>query len=291
MHTPLVSVVVPTRNRADYLDVALASLVSQQLDGPYELLVADDCSDDRTPGVVEKWSVPSMRAKRPRGPNAARNLGVRATAAPLVAFVDDDVYAPPEWLRALVDGADRHPYADAFGGPIRARFEGRTPSSCGREDPPITTLDLGDHDAEAPMVWGANMAIRRRALDRIGPFDEDLAVGSADEEDWLRALRAAGGRIVYLAAAGLDHRRVGSDAGLLALTAAAYRRGQAARTSDQRRGAAPGLLREMRVLGGCALHGVRFACPQGAIMGAHSAGRIVQALRARERPAARGRIC
>jgi glycosyltransferase involved in cell wall biosynthesis len=291
MQAPLVSVVIPTRNRADYLDVALGSLVSQRLDGPYELLVVDDCSDDRTPGVVEKWSVPSIRAERPRGPNAARNLGVRATAAPLVAFVDDDVYAPPEWLRALVDGADRHPFADAFGGPIRARFEGRTPSSCGREDPPITTLDLGDHDAEAPMVWGANMAIRRRALDRIGPFDEDLAVGSADEEDWLRALRATGGRIVYLAAAGLDHRRVGSDAGLLALTAAAYRRGQAARTSDQRRGAAPGLLREMRVLGGCALHGVRFACPQGAIMGAHSAGRIVQALRARERPAAPGRIC
>jgi GT2 family glycosyltransferase len=185
----------------------------------------------------------------------------------------------------VVQGAERYPDADAFGGPIRARFEGRTPSSCGREDPPVTTLDLGDQDAEAPMVWGANMAIRRRALHRIGPFDETVALGSADEEDWLRALQAAGGRIVYLAAAGLDHRRVGSDAGFRALTAAAYRRGQAARTSDQRRGAAPGLLRELRVLAGCAWHGVRFACPQGAIMGAHSAGRIVTAVRAREHAA------
>ncbi len=285
MPAPLVSVVLPSRNRAGYLDVALASLVSQRLDGPYELLVVDDCSDDRTPAVVQKWGVRCLRAERPSGLNAARNLGVRATAAPLVAFVDDDVYAPPEWLRAVVEGAERYPDADAFGGPIRARFEGRTPSSCGREDPPVTTLDLGHQDAEASMVWGANMAIRRRALHRIGPFDETVALGSADEEDWLRALQAAGGRIVYLAAAGLDHRRVGSDAGLRALTAAAYRRGQAARTSDQRRGAAPGLLRELRVLAGCAWHGVRFACPQGAIMGAHSAGRIVTAVRAREHAA------
>jgi glycosyltransferase involved in cell wall biosynthesis len=286
MPAPLVSVVIPTRDRAAYLDVALASLVSQRLDGPYELVVADDCSDDRTPAVVRKWSVQYVRAERHRGPNAARNAGVSATTAPLVAFVDDDIYAPPRWLHALLEGAERYPDAEAFGGPIRARFEGRTPSSCGREEPPITTLDLGDHDAEAQVVWGANMAIRRTALERIGPFDEALGVGSGDEEDWLRALRAAGGKIVYLSAAGLDHRRTGSDAGLLALTAAAYRRGQAARMSDQRRGAAPGLLSELRVLGGCAWHGVRFACPQGAIMGAHSAGRVVQALRAREHESA-----
>ncbi|HEY6398904.1 MAG TPA: glycosyltransferase family 2 protein [Solirubrobacteraceae bacterium] len=277
----MVSIVVPTRNRAGYLDVALASLLSQQLDGPYELLVADDCSDDRTPAVVQKWGVRSVRAERPHGPNAARNAGVSATTAPLVAFVDDDVYAPPKWLAAVLEGAERYPEADAFGGPIRARLEGKTPSSCGREDPPITTLDLGDRDAEASIVWGANMAVRRSALERIGPLDETLAVGSGDEEDWLRALTAAGGRIVYLAAAGLDHRRVGADAGLLALTGAAYRRGQAARTSDERHGVAPRLVRELRILAGCAWHGVRFACPQGAIMGAHSAGRIVQALRAR----------
>ena len=84
---------------------------------------------------------------------------------------------------------ERHPDADAFGGPIRARLEGRTPSACGREDPPITSLDLGPEDTEADMVWGANMAIRRSAFERMGPFDEAVA-GHGDEEDWLRALRA-----------------------------------------------------------------------------------------------------
>ncbi len=278
MPSPLVSVVIPTRNRASYLDVALASLVCQELDGSFELLVVDDSSRDATPAIVSRWGVRCIRAARPGGLNAARNAGVGATTAELVAFLDDDVYAPPGWLQAVVDGVSRHPDADAFGGPIRARFEGRTPSSCGRETAPITTLDLGDRDIEARTVWGANMAIRRAALERLGPFDESVA-GHGDEEDWLLALRATGGRIVYLARAGVDHRRVGSDAGLEALVGSAYRRGRAARISDQRRGRAPSIMRELRVLGGCAWHGVRFACPQGVIMGAHSAGRIAQALK------------
>jgi GT2 family glycosyltransferase len=191
------------------------------------------------------------------------------------------VLVPPGWLDALVEGAERHPEADAFGGPIRARFEGHAPRGCGREDPPITTLDLGAEDIEAPMVWGANFAVRRSAVERIGEFDESLDRSHGDEEDWLLRLRAAGGRIVYLADAGLDHRRSPGDSGLGPLTRAAYHRGRGARSSDRRRGQAPGLGRELRVLAGCGWHTVRRACPQGLIMGAHSAGRVMEALRPR----------
>ncbi len=277
MEAPAVSVVIPTRNRAGYLAVTLSSLARQELDRPYEVLVVDDGSSDGTGEVVRGAGARCVRQEPARGLNAGRNTGVRMSVAPLIAFLDDDVDVPAGWLRALVDGADRHPDADAFGGPIRARLEGRTPSSCGREDPPITALDLGPDDTEADMVWGANMAIRRSTSERLGPFDESIS-GHGDEEDWLRALREAGGRIVYIAAAGVDHRRAPGDARLPALARAAYHRGRAARVTDQRRGTAPGLLREVRVLAGCAWHIVHYACPQGVIMGAHSAGRITEAL-------------
>lgn len=276
------SVVIPTRNRADYLEVALRSLARQETDAAYEVLVVDDCSSDGTAGVVERAGIRLIRRHRPLGLNAARNTGVRETEAPLIAFLDDDVDVPPGWLRALIEGAARHPDADAFGGPIRARFEGPTPGSCGREKPPITTLDLGSEDAEADVVWGANLAIRRRAFERIGPFDEAIT-GHGDEEDWLLALRAAGGKIVYIAGAAVEHRRAGHDARLMALARAAYARGRAARVTDERRGSAPALRRELRILTGCAWHIVHYACPQGAIMGAHSAGRVRQAIRRRGR--------
>jgi GT2 family glycosyltransferase len=277
---PVVSVVVPTHDRADYLAVTLDSLNAQEFDSPYEVIVVDDGSRDDTAGVARRANAMYIRHFPARGVNAARNEGARAASAPLIAFVDDDVYAAPGWLRALVRGAHEHPDAEAFGGPIRARFEGPAPRSCGRELPPITTLDLGTTDREAQLVWSANMLVRRAALARVGEFDESLPTGG-DEEDWLRRLRANGGKVVYLAAAGLDHRRKGNDARLRSLMRSAYHRGRNLRAYDRRRGVAPPLSRELITLAGCGWHTVRRACPQGLIMGAHSAGRTLEAVRER----------
>jgi glycosyltransferase involved in cell wall biosynthesis len=275
------TVVVPTRGRAAYLEVTLDSLRRQRTRTAHELLVVDDGATDATPEVAERFGARLVRHGEQRSLNAARNSGIRAAVADLIAFVDDDVLVPPGWVDALVEGAARHPDAEAFGGPIRARFEGRVPRGCGREDPPITTLDLGPSDIEAEMVWGANFAVRRSAVERIGDFDETLDRGHGDEEEWLMRLRAAGGRIVYLAEAGLDHRRSAGDSGLGSLARAAYHRGRGARSSDLRRGDAPALASELRILAGCGWHTVRRACPQGVVMGAHAAGRVMEALRPR----------
>jgi glycosyltransferase involved in cell wall biosynthesis len=281
MDLPVVTVVVPTRGRAAYLEVTLDSLCRQRSRAAHELLVVDDGATDATPDVAERFGVRLIRHGERRSLNAARNSGIREARADVIAFVDDDVFVPPGWLDALVEGVERHPEAEAFGGPIRPRFEGQAPRGCGREDPPITTLDLGPDDVEATMVWGANFAVRRSAIERIGRFDESLDRAHGDEEDWLLRLRAAGGQIVYLADAGLDHRRTAGDSRLAPLARAAYHRGRGARSSDRRRGDAPGLARELRVLAGCGWHTVRRACPQGLIMGAHSAGRVMETLRPR----------
>jgi len=278
---PAMTVVVPTRGRAAYLEVTLDSLRRQRTRTAHELLVVDDGATDATPEVAERFGARLIRHDERRSLNAARNSGIRAAGADLIAFVDDDVLVPLGWVDAMVEGAARHPDAEAFGGPIRARFEGRVPRGCGREDPPITTLDLGPSDVEAEMVWGANFAVRRSAVERVGDFDETLDRGHGDEEEWLMRLRAAGGRIVYLADAGLDHRRAAGDSGLGSLARAAYHRGRGARSSDRHHGNAPGVARELRDLAGAGWHTVRRACPQGVIMGAHAAGRLVEALRPR----------
>ena len=127
MDPPAVSVVLPTRGRAPYLEVVLDTLERQDAPVPYELLVVDDGSTDGTRSLLQRRKVPSLRFDPPRGLNAARNAGVANTSGDLIAFIDDDVALPRVWLRGIVEGAERHPEADAFGGPIRARFEGRTP--------------------------------------------------------------------------------------------------------------------------------------------------------------------
>src|SRR2546430_10472903 len=137
----LVSVVVPTWNRAALLRDALASLASQDYPPErYEIVVVDDGSTDATSAVaadsVESDSLPRVQYVRQAhaGLNAARNAGIAAAKGDLICFVDDDVEAPRAWLRAIVQGAARHPYAGCLGGPIHLRIEGRHPRLCSKED-------------------------------------------------------------------------------------------------------------------------------------------------------------
>ncbi|HEY2718010.1 MAG TPA: glycosyltransferase [Solirubrobacteraceae bacterium] len=217
--------------------------------------------------------------------NVARNTGVERSRGELVVFVDDDIRASPGWLAALLSAAREHPEIDVFTGPIRPVFEGARWRSCGREGPPITSLDLGPEDTDARYAWGANMTIRKTAFERVGAFDESLKDGG-DEQEWQDRYRSAyggddGARVLYVAAASVEHRRAGRDARLRALARTAALRGRAARRFDARSGKAPTLARESLTLAACAAHVVRHACPAGLTMVAHSAGRLREGLRER----------
>jgi hypothetical protein len=243
-----------------------------------DVIVVTDGEDAATAAVAGRHGARLVALPAGAGANAKRNAGVAEARGDLIVFIDDDVEAPPGWLEALLAGAVAAPEHDVLGGPIRARLEGGGPRACGREGAPITTLDLGLADRDAELVWGANMAVRRRALDLVGPFDEELD-GCGEEEDWQRRFVARGGRVRYVARAGLDHRRVGADAGLRSLARAAFARGCTARRYDAVvKGAAPGLAGELRVLAGCGWHVVRRRCLNGVVMGAHAAGRVWEAL-------------
>ena len=272
------AVIVPTAGRPGYLDVALASLAPQVAAAGAELIVVDDGPSQATRVAAERHGARYIAHDSGRGLNAARNTGIAATGAPLLCFVDDDVRAGPDWLDALLRGAaESGDDVLVFTGPIRAVFEGVERRTCGRELPPVTHLDLGPDDTDTDYAWGANLTLRRAAIERAGPFDETLGL-YGDEQEWQDRVRAAGGRIRYLAGAGLEHRRAGADAQPAALRRAARSRGRASRRYDVLRGRAPSLAGELRVLAGCLWHGPRRRCANGPVMAAHSLGRVEQAL-------------
>ncbi len=274
---PTATVVVPTRERPRYLEVALAGVVPQARAAGAEVIVVNDGGDPATDRVARRHGARVISPPPPGGLNAARNLGVDLARSDLVLLIDDDVRVPEGWLEAMLAGAAHAPDVDVFGGPITAWLEGGGPRSCGREKPPITTLDLGAADRDVPLVWGANMALRPRAFDRAGRFDETWH-GPGDEEDWERRYTAAGGTVRYLAAAGLEHRRTRADATLAALSRAAYRQGRASRRYDVHKGAAPSPAGEARTLIGCLWHVVRRRCLRGIVLAAHSGGRLREAV-------------
>ncbi len=282
---PTASIVIPTRERLPYLRVTLESVCGQAAEQGAEILVVDDAGESAPAReLAERFGARYEPHASPIGLNGARNTGVERSTGPLVVFLDDDVRAREGWLAALLGAASEHPGTDVFAGRITARLEGRAPRSCGRERPPITTLDLGEHDVLTPFAWGSNMAIRRSALERVGRFDVTLREGG-DEQEWQeRALaQRPGGSALYVAEAWVEHRRVGEDARLRALCRAAHARGRAARRFDASRGRAPGAAAELITLSRCLAHVVRRACPNGLTMAAHSAGRLQEALSQRGR--------
>jgi GT2 family glycosyltransferase len=280
---PPASIVIPTRARLPYLEVALSSIAPQAASAGAEVLVIDDAGPSpAAQQLAERFGARYEPHPRPLGLNVARNTGVERSRGELVVFVDDDVRVGDGWLQALLDAAREHPHVEVFTGPITARLEGPAPRTCGRERPPITTLELGASDTDASYAWGANMAIRRAALERVGPFDVSLEHGG-DEQEWQERLRAQQphARILYVAAASVAHRRAGADARLRSLSRGAYARGRAARRFDARRRHAPSLTAELATLAGCLGHVLRRRCPAGLTMAAHSYGRLREGLRER----------
>lgn len=283
---PSAAIIVPTRSRADYLDVALTSIAPQAAARGAEMIVVDDGPSEATRSVARRHGARCVAHERPRGLNAARNSGIAATSADLLVFVDDDVAVEDGWLDALLSGAaELPPDVGVLTGPIRWRVDGRRFRACGREGGPITWQDFGTRDTDCPHAWGANMTVRRSALERAGPFDESHGL-YGDEAEWQARWTTAGGRIRYLAGAALDHRRAGDDARLRSLCRAARMRGRASRWTNERAGAAPTLVAELRTLIGCALHGPRRRCAMGPVMTWHTLGRVEAALRTPPAPPA-----
>src|SRR3954452_18122587 len=120
---PPVSVVVPTRDRARYLAVALDSVLPQARAMDAEVLVVLDGPDAESAAVASARGARVISHARSRGLNAARNTGIAETSGELVVCVDDDVEVRPGWHEALVGAARDQPEHDAFTGPVFACVE------------------------------------------------------------------------------------------------------------------------------------------------------------------------
>ncbi|MBV9411621.1 MAG: glycosyltransferase family 2 protein [Acidimicrobiia bacterium] len=224
-----VSVVVPTRNRAEKLGVCLDSLLAQDfVADDYEIVVVDDGSTDATARAVQDLidghspRAITLVSQRPAGSNAARNAGFNTARGDPVLFVDDDVEAPPTWLSTMAEGFRAYPDAPAFAARVRLRLEHPRRRDCPRH-PLAASLDLGERDVRVPSAVGAAIAVRRTTIDRVGPFDPWTTGG--DDTEWFDRLAASGGHLMYLGRASVWHRRTASDLGIVRIVRSSFRRG------------------------------------------------------------------
>jgi glycosyltransferase involved in cell wall biosynthesis len=216
---PLITAVVCTHNRVDYLPRALDSLVEQSLpaDG-YEILVVDNASTDATEDLIQRYCAKYPHVKYVReeklGLSAARNRGWRTAKADYVAFLDDDAAACHGWLERLLDAFDRvRPVPGFIGGKVTLDWEMPRPGWLSDDMlSPLAWLDYGEEARflRDEYLWGVNMAFPKRLLEKVGGFEENLGrKGEAlisNEETWLQdALSRMGHRGYYRPDAQVSH--------------------------------------------------------------------------------------
>lgn len=207
MTAPEVTVVVPVRNGARVLPGCLDALAAQDGAPPFEVVVVDNGSTDRTGDVAHAHPVVTrVVAERTPGSYAARNAGVAAARAPVLAFTDADCRPDPSWLRA---GLDALAGADLVGGDVRAVVSPR-PTTWERYDRAVY-LDQGRAVRDEGYAATANLFVRREVFRSVGPFDASLA--SSGDLEWGQRATAAGARLVHAPAAVVEHlpRRTARD--------------------------------------------------------------------------------
>lgn len=185
---PLVSVVIPTYNHAQYLGRALQSVLDQTYSN-WEAIVIDNYSQDNTDEVVQKFKNPRITLLKITNNGviaASRNKGIQAAKGEWVAFLDSDDWWWPEKLKACFEYPVSQ--ADLIYHELKivrefAQFSQRKKIKSRRLKKPI----LIDLLVNGNLIPNSSVVVRKKLLIRIGGIDESAEmIAAEDYNTWLR---------------------------------------------------------------------------------------------------------
>jgi glycosyltransferase involved in cell wall biosynthesis len=217
------TVLICTYNRASLLRRTLESLAAAHSLRTWDVLVVDNNSTDDTSHVVADMSRTfpvclTYAFEGRQGKSYALNSGIERARGDIILFTDDDVRVAPQWMDEACAPFEADPAVDYTGGPVRPLWETPPPAwlDQARGDlwGTLAILDYGD----APFVFedrcrvplGANMAVRRTLIERIGGFHPEFGrrgrslLGQEQAEFFARG-RSSGARGVYVPAMEVHH--------------------------------------------------------------------------------------
>jgi glycosyltransferase involved in cell wall biosynthesis len=199
---PEATVIVATRDRADFLRDCLAGLVRQSASGSFDVIVVDNGSSDETQAVIAQAAASSHGAVRGlyvAEPNRgkARNAGLTAADGRIIIFCDDDTLPPEHFVEAHLAahaGAENGRAAErVVSGPIINVPDGRT------------LPEPGPANFSRAFFCTCNVSAPKRALEQIGGFDERYDLYGWEDTDVGVRLRANGLRRAFAWGAYIYH--------------------------------------------------------------------------------------
>ncbi|HXC69709.1 MAG TPA: glycosyltransferase family 2 protein [Pyrinomonadaceae bacterium] len=210
---PEVSVVIPTYNRSALLRSTVDSVLNQDTQTTFEVVVIDNNSSDDTKDVVASLieTYPGKVryvVERKQGNAHARNRGIEEAKGAIVAFVDDDVTVDKNWLTSLKTILDARSDLSFVGGKVLPQWNGPPPSWLTPDHwAPLALLDYGNDEfaisGNSPRgLLTANIAFRRNVFEETGMFLPDLQrvknmIGSMEDHEFLLRVCRSGKQGIY----------------------------------------------------------------------------------------------
>lgn len=181
--TPLISVVIATRDRRDSLTRCLDALATSgaQFGAAWQAIVVDNGSSDATAAFLAERRAQGdlpldLVMEATPGLAVARNAGLAKARGEIIAFTDDDCLVEQDWLTSMATAYRETAAADAIGGWVGLNDPADLPISIRTALEPVWITD--SMHALAQLI-GCNFSARAAALRRVGPFDPLLGAGSA----------------------------------------------------------------------------------------------------------------
>ncbi len=213
-----VSIIVPVKNAAAIIRDLLNSLMQVDYDkDKYEVIVVDGNSMDDTRKIVAEYPVKLIIEERP-GLNVARNTGVKMSRYEILAFTDADCVVSRDWIKRIVDNF-HDSYIGCVGGSV-IRYNNDFLSQYADESIVPVMRSFKKYklmsNVKPPIYYptGCNMAFRRKIMEDVGWFDENIHYGF-DENELMERICKKGYKIALDPSVLIKHKHRSTLKGLL----------------------------------------------------------------------------
>lgn len=195
-----ISVIIPHLNQPEMLGRCLTSLACGQHQAD-EIIVVDNGSATLPTAICAAYPGVQLLQELAPGPGPARNKGIAASTGDILAFIDADCIAAPDWL-AAAETAMSDPAATILGGDVRIAYADPGHLTMLEAYESIYAYRMDRYIAREGFTGTGNLVVRRAVLTDVGAF---AGIDVAEDRDWGRRATAKGNRIRYVAGMKVYH--------------------------------------------------------------------------------------
>lgn len=186
---PDIAVIIPHYNDVARLEFCLSELMRNDTGG-VEILVVDNNSPNPPDRLHDAFPQVRFLSETEKGAGPARNLGVRESRAPLLAFIDADCVPDHDWLEVARAVAPR---ADLIGGRVDVFDETPPPRSGAEAFEAVFAFDFKTYIEVKGFSGSGNLITSRAVFQDVGPFRTTVS----EDRDWSFRATAKGYRLIY----------------------------------------------------------------------------------------------